>query len=97
MLTVRNLPPEPTWQDWLKEQLPLIKGLALWVTAMCCLVILWSPTGNGEWYLLSESDGALIAMPMSNESSCLQRMGDGADLCALGPMPRGTEASLMAP
>ena len=82
MLTVRHLPPEPTWQDWVKDELPSIRGLGLWALALLCLAVLGHSESKADEYRLGTSDDVMVVTPVGNPSQCragLQPEGDTDD------------------
>ena len=99
MLTVRNLPPEPNWQDRLRQELPLLKGLGLWLTALICAAILGRSDLNENCASLSADPTFLVTVPAGPDMEAPAPAQAAKDLrsCAPVPIPFGQEASLLAP
>lgn len=88
MLRVRNLPPEPDWRDWLREEGQTIRGLGLWVVTLMCLVILMAerPDG-GNWTLVTPVDGMMVATSAAGEAGCQALVSTPDQVCVPGEMP----------
>jgi len=97
MLTVRNLPPEPSWQDRVRQELPLLKGLGLWLTALICAAILGRSELNENCASLSADPTFLVTVPAGPEMETQAHASEDLRSCASAPTPFGQEASLLAP
>ena len=97
MLTVRNLPPEPTWRDWVREEAPFLKSLALGGIALICLASLIRPAPNMNWYRLSNVDGVLVVSPAISEQLCREGLNDDLEACIRGEAPLGAAEAFLSP
>ncbi len=88
MLRVRNLPPEPDWRDWLREEGPTIRRLGLWALTMLCLVILMGEHADGvNWTLVTPVGGMTVATPAAGEASCQALVSTPDQVCVPGEVP----------
>ncbi|MBB3181210.1 hypothetical protein [Variovorax sp. Sphag1AA] len=85
MLTVRNLPPEPTFRDWLQENTQLLVALGAWALTM--LAISGSvPQGvASSWHVVRFVEGAAIYDQTQSESDCDVTEASGDGICLSGP------------
>lgn len=86
MLTVRYLPPEPTWRDAFTEK-GLLKGLGLWLITMACLAALMAPTTDRDRFHLHVIDGIEVYSPILNDDRCAADADAGEELCLVGTRP----------
>lgn len=87
MLRVRNLPPEPDWRDWLREEGPTIRGLGLSaVTAICLAILLGGQPDSPAWTLLTPVDGVTVTTPAGSEAQCRAMLSSDEQACVRGDL-----------
>ncbi|MEN7531705.1 hypothetical protein [Cupriavidus sp. DL-D2] len=85
MLTVRNLPPEPTLSDWFRDNNKLLAGLILWAAVLLCIAGAAAPRlVESAWYNVSFVEGGLMYDRMPDEAACRASVADNTTACLSG-------------
>ncbi|HDP4805345.1 hypothetical protein [Pseudomonas aeruginosa] len=84
MLTVRNLPPEPTLSDWFRDNNNLLAGLILWAAVLLCIAGAAPRMVESAWYNVSFVEGGLMYDRMPDEVACRASVVDNTTACLSG-------------
>lgn len=93
MLTVRNLPTEPTLYDWLQDNARLLATLTVWAVALLWLAGTGPRLVESAWYAVSFVEGGLIYDLMPDEATCQARVVDDTTACLSGAELGGSHPS----
>ena len=84
MLTVRNLRPESTVQDWFRDNTHLLAALAVWAAALLWFAGLGPRLVDSAWYSVSFVEGGFIYDRTPDEAACRARAVDDSAACLTG-------------
>jgi len=93
MLTLRNLPPQPTVHDWLQDNARLLATLTIWAAALLWLAGTGPRLVESAWYTVSFVEGGLIYDRGPDEATCQARVVDDTTACLSGAELVGSRSS----
>lgn len=81
MLTVCNLPPKPTFSDWLRDNNNLLAGLMLWAAVLLCIAGSAPHLVESAWYNVSFAEDGLMYRRMPDEAACRASVAEKTTIC----------------
>lgn len=84
MLTVRNLPTEPTLYDWLQDNARQLATLTVWAVALLWLAGTGPRLVESAWYTVGFVEGGLMYDRMPDEATCRAGVVDNTTACLSG-------------